>query len=151
MSELDADDAPLAEHIAQRRAERPFEVLDLAAAAALLHVHPDTLRRMAKTGQIPATKVGRAWVFSAQLVQEWFEARCTAKSTTPASSGGASLADRLNDKLDRRLREMRHAETPEMRALERTMQQHPENSPEAVEARGKLRKLRRALHRQLNS
>jgi len=36
---------------------------DLRQAAALLRVHPETLRQMAKTGVIPGAKVGRAWVF----------------------------------------------------------------------------------------
>src|SRR5580658_2455657 len=112
MSTADSDDIPLAEEIALR-VERQFEVLDLPAAAALLHVHSDTLRRMAKAGQIPATKVGRAWVFSVQLLREWFEARCNAKSTTSAASGRASLVERL----ERRRREELRQEPPEMRAL----------------------------------
>jgi excisionase family DNA binding protein len=140
MSDLEQDEPPFAEQIAQRRFERQFEVLDLSAAAALPHVHADTLRRMAKAGQIPATKVGRAWVFSARLLQDWSEARCSAMSTAlPASSMGKSLAERI----EQRRREQLRQEPPEMRAPRRILEQHPCDSAEAAEAGMKLRTLMR--------
>jgi len=37
--------------------------LDLESAAALLICHPETVRQMADAGELPAAKVGRAWVF----------------------------------------------------------------------------------------
>ena len=37
--------------------------LDLAQAAAFLHVHEQTLLKLARSGEVPAAKVGRAWVF----------------------------------------------------------------------------------------
>ncbi len=42
--------------------------LNLAEAATLLKIHPKTLERMARVGAVPACKVGRAWVFIAQLL-----------------------------------------------------------------------------------
>ena len=36
---------------------------DLKEAAAFLKVHPVTLQRMAKNGDLPACKIGRSWVF----------------------------------------------------------------------------------------
>jgi len=42
-----------------------METLDLEAAARLLHIHPEELRRRAKAGIIPGAKVGRCWVFVA--------------------------------------------------------------------------------------
>ena len=40
-----------------------MNTLDVAAAARLLKIHPITLKRMAKTGDIPGAKIGRRWVF----------------------------------------------------------------------------------------
>ena len=37
--------------------------LNLAEAAAYLHVHEQTLLKLARSGAVPAAKVGRAWVF----------------------------------------------------------------------------------------
>jgi excisionase family DNA binding protein len=42
---------------------RTVVTLDLAQAAHLLRVHPKTLQRLARAGQIPACKVGRSWIF----------------------------------------------------------------------------------------
>lgn len=41
-----------------------METLDLKGAAAVLHCHPETLKAWARSNVIPATKVGRAWIFS---------------------------------------------------------------------------------------
>src|SRR5476651_2227829 len=40
-----------------------MHTLGLIEAAAFLRVHPEELRRRAKSGRIPGAKVGRAWVF----------------------------------------------------------------------------------------
>jgi excisionase family DNA binding protein len=40
-----------------------MRTLSLAEAAALLHMHPEEVRRRAKLGAIPAAKPGRAWIF----------------------------------------------------------------------------------------
>jgi excisionase family DNA binding protein len=40
-----------------------MNTLDLDAAASLLKIHPITLKRWAKTGEIPGAKIGRRWVF----------------------------------------------------------------------------------------
>lgn len=37
--------------------------LDLAAAAAFLGIHPDTLAERARAGMIPGAKIGREWRF----------------------------------------------------------------------------------------
>jgi hypothetical protein len=44
--------------------------LDLAEAAQLLKVHPKTLQKLARLGQVPGCKVGRAWVFVEHLLIE---------------------------------------------------------------------------------
>ena len=40
-----------------------METLDLEQAARFLHLHPVTLQRKAKRGEVPAAKLGRRWVF----------------------------------------------------------------------------------------
>ncbi len=40
-----------------------MRTLGLNEAAAFLKVHPEELRRRAKSGTVPGAKVGRAWVF----------------------------------------------------------------------------------------
>ena len=40
-----------------------MKTLNLEEAAELLKVHIETLGRLAKTGQLPGAKIGRAWVF----------------------------------------------------------------------------------------
>jgi excisionase family DNA binding protein len=44
-------------------------------AAALIHIHPKTLERMARTGLVPATKQGgRCWLFRASKLNSWINA-----------------------------------------------------------------------------
>lgn len=56
-------------------AETPivFEPLlnDTQAAQLLGGMHPKTLQRMARTGQIPAHKIGRFWYFRASELDKW--------------------------------------------------------------------------------
>jgi excisionase family DNA binding protein len=40
-----------------------METLNLEQAAKFMHLHPDTLQRMAKRGEVPACKTGKRWVF----------------------------------------------------------------------------------------
>ena len=40
-----------------------MNTLDLAGAAAFLHMHPGELHSRAKRGLIPGAKAGRRWVF----------------------------------------------------------------------------------------
>lgn len=40
-----------------------LESLDLEAAAQLLLLHPEELRRRAALGLVPGAKIGRRWVF----------------------------------------------------------------------------------------
>jgi len=40
-----------------------MNTLDLHAAAALLRIHPVTLRTKARRGEIPGARIGKNWVF----------------------------------------------------------------------------------------
>jgi excisionase family DNA binding protein len=45
-------------------------LLDSQQAADLMHVHPETLKRRARRGEIPGLKFGKVWRFRAS----WLEA-----------------------------------------------------------------------------
>lgn len=49
------------------------EVLDAFEAAWLIGAHVETLRRMARRGQVPAYKVGKDWRFRREALDEWCE------------------------------------------------------------------------------
>ena len=46
-------------------------LLDSTEAAALLRVHPKTLKKMARLGEIQACRVRRFWRFRASDLNEW--------------------------------------------------------------------------------
>jgi excisionase family DNA binding protein len=52
---------------------RPERLLDSAEAAAILGIHPKTLQRMARSGQIRGIRVGRLWRFRRSDIDEWIE------------------------------------------------------------------------------
>jgi DNA binding domain, excisionase family len=54
--------------------ELTFEqLLDSDEAAVLLKIHPKTLQRMARNGEITGVQVGRLWRFRASVLNEWLE------------------------------------------------------------------------------
>jgi excisionase family DNA binding protein len=56
------------------RAEASLErLLNTEEAAMLLRIHPKTLQRMARKGEIPAMQVGKLWRFSASALLLWQE------------------------------------------------------------------------------
>ena len=57
-----------------RIAELTFEeLLDSDEAAALLKIHPKTLQKMARNGEITGVQVGRLWRFRASVLNDWLE------------------------------------------------------------------------------
>lgn len=72
--------------------------LTLEQAAAQCLCSPDHMRDLAAAGEVPATKIGRRWVFSADLLDEWIKQRCRSTKGQAATNGGSkspSLASRL--------------------------------------------------------
>lgn len=76
---MPADDERLQPEF-DNRGNRPQEVLDgfeplldTEEAARLLRIHPKTLRRSGRLGEIPATRIGRLWRFRASVLNEWLE------------------------------------------------------------------------------
>jgi excisionase family DNA binding protein len=60
-----------------------FEVLlnDEQAAKFLGEMHPKTLQRLARAGQIPAHKIGRFWFFRLSEINAWIDESCTPART----------------------------------------------------------------------
>lgn len=48
-------------------------LLDDATAAGLLGIHPKTLQRLARGGEIPAHRVGRFWRYRASELDQWLK------------------------------------------------------------------------------
>jgi excisionase family DNA binding protein len=56
----------------QNPCEQVFEpLLNSREVAKLLGVHPATLQRMARAGQLPCVKVGKLWRFSVSQLDAW--------------------------------------------------------------------------------
>jgi len=49
------------------------DVLNAKEAAEYLKAHVETVRRMARRGEIPAFKVGKDWRFHKKALQQWSE------------------------------------------------------------------------------
>jgi excisionase family DNA binding protein len=52
--------------------EDEFEpLLDSEEAAALLKIHPKTLQKLARNGEVSAIHIGKLWRFRASALDEW--------------------------------------------------------------------------------
>jgi excisionase family DNA binding protein len=49
-------------------------LLDSDEAAQLLKIHPKTLQRMARRGEIPGVQIGKLWRFRRSELNAWMEA-----------------------------------------------------------------------------
>jgi len=46
-------------------------LLDSEEAAALLKIHPKTLQKLARSGEVAAIQIGKLWRFRASALDEW--------------------------------------------------------------------------------
>jgi excisionase family DNA binding protein len=54
--------------------DKEFEpLLDSEQAAALLRIHPKTLQKLARKGEIAGIQIGRLWRFRASALHRWLE------------------------------------------------------------------------------
>lgn len=51
------------------------QLLDTDEAASLLRIHPKTLQRLARTGEICGVQIGKLWRFRASELDRWVSAR----------------------------------------------------------------------------
>ena len=91
-----------------------MKTYDLHEAAQILHLHPDTVQRRAKAGEIPGAKPGKEWVFREEALAEYLlrletQPRQAAKkelikcSTNVVTLGGLTLQRPTGSGLDARL------------------------------------------------
>jgi excisionase family DNA binding protein len=52
-------------------ATAPERLIDSEEAAAIIGIHPKTLQKMARRGQIRGVHVGKLWRFRASTIEEW--------------------------------------------------------------------------------
>jgi excisionase family DNA binding protein len=52
-------------------------LLSDAEAAEMLGLHPKTIQRLARAGELPAVRVGRYWRFRASALNEWIDLNST--------------------------------------------------------------------------
>lgn len=50
-------------------------VLNSELAAKLIGVHLNTIKKLAKNGEIPARRIGRNWRYSRDELREWLKGR----------------------------------------------------------------------------
>lgn len=50
-------------------------LLDSEEAARLLRIHPKTLQRMARNGEVAATQIGKLWRFRASELDMWLTSK----------------------------------------------------------------------------
>ena len=48
-------------------------LLDDKQAGEMLGLHPKTLQRLARRGEIPAVRIGRYWRYRASVLNQWIE------------------------------------------------------------------------------
>ena len=54
---------------------KPDPIMTVDEVAEYLHLHPLTVRRLARDGEIPAFKVGRQWRIKRELLDRWIADR----------------------------------------------------------------------------
>ena len=61
-----------------------MKTLNLEEAARFLKVHTETVSQLAKNGQLPGAKIGRAWVFLEEDLIEYLREQIQAQQTMRA-------------------------------------------------------------------
>jgi excisionase family DNA binding protein len=65
--------APSAAHLSNDFSFEPL--LDSQEAARLLRIHPKTLQRMARNGEVVGIQIGKLWRFRASELELWLRKR----------------------------------------------------------------------------
>ncbi len=68
-----SDLAPKPVHRADAVSPSFEQLLDSDEASALLKIHPKTLQKMARNGEITAVQIGKLWRFRASVLNGWLE------------------------------------------------------------------------------
>jgi excisionase family DNA binding protein len=62
---------PPPKRTSSRYSSPPEPLIDSEEAAAIIGIHPKTLQKMARRGQIRGVHVGKLWRFRASTIEEW--------------------------------------------------------------------------------
>lgn len=73
-----------------------MDTLNADQAAELLHMHPKRVRTLARTGKLPAMRVGRRWLFARERLEGLLGARTPAR---PLSLEGLSARNHLRGRI----------------------------------------------------
>jgi hypothetical protein len=73
-----------------------MQTLDLKKASTLLKLHPQTVLQRARSGEIPAAKLGKCWVFIEEDLVNWIRSRYN-RPQQDVGQGGQKLCS-LKDK-----------------------------------------------------
>lgn len=69
-------------------------LLSDAQAGELLGIHPKTVQRLARTGKLPAVRVGRYWKFRASTLNQWIDKQQTGLAPCVIGLSGQPLTER---------------------------------------------------------
>ena len=67
------DNEKEASTVAPNRDDDFEPLLDSEEAAALLKIHPKTLQKMARRGEVVAIQIGKLWRFRRSALNRWLE------------------------------------------------------------------------------
>jgi len=59
----------------------PEPLLDTDEAAAFIRIHPKTLQRFAREGQIQGIHIGKLWRFRQSALEKWIERQTGTKAS----------------------------------------------------------------------
>lgn len=71
MSQNQSEDVGVPKKPVSRSEAGPEPLIDSERAAAIIGIHPKTLQKMARAGEIKAIHVGKLWRFRASNIEEW--------------------------------------------------------------------------------
>lgn len=57
-------------------------LLDDKQVGQLLGIHPKTVQRLARSGEIPSIRIGRKWRYRASALTQWIEVHSTGQVST---------------------------------------------------------------------
>jgi molybdopterin-binding protein len=74
-----------------------MDTLSVDQAATLLHVHPKRVRNLARSGKLPAVRVGRRWLFHRDRIEALLG--MTPAATRPLGIDALSARNHLNGRI----------------------------------------------------
>jgi excisionase family DNA binding protein len=73
--DTDRDKPPSERKPPQSETFIPEPLLDSWQAAAIMNIHPKTLQKLARRGDIPGVHIGKLWRFRASAIEAWISTR----------------------------------------------------------------------------